>query len=126
MLALYIILGIFAVLLIGVLVTAFICFRLTFYSKPRDPEQLAEYRIPPGEAYLPFRDEMAALGVQVVSVTQPMVGKDLRDPTNFLTEGSSWTRLVLLSHCCPVSGEAPPSTLTHRADSSGLSDFLLW
>ena len=46
--------------------------------------------------------------------------------SHFLTEGSSWTRLVLLSHCCPVSGEAPPSTLTHRADSSGLSDFLLW
>ena len=39
-------------------------------------------------AWFAFRDEMAALGVQVVSVTQPMVGKDLRDPTNFLTEGS--------------------------------------
>lgn len=46
--------------------------------------------------------------------------------SHFLTEGSSWTRLVLLSRCCPVSGEAPPSTLTHKADSSGLSDFLLW
>ena len=60
MTALYIILGILAVLLLAALVTAFICFKLTFYSKPRDPKQLAEYRIPPGEAYLPFRDEMAA------------------------------------------------------------------
>ena len=39
-------------------------------------------------AWFAFRDELAAMGVQVVSVTQPMIGKDLRDPTNFLTEGS--------------------------------------
>ena len=39
-------------------------------------------------AWFAFRDELAAMGVTVVSVTQPMIGKDLRDPTNFLTEGS--------------------------------------
>lgn len=39
-------------------------------------------------AWFSFRDELAAMGVAVVSVTQPMIGKDLRDPTNFLTEGS--------------------------------------
>lgn len=39
-------------------------------------------------AWFSFRDELTALGVKVVSVTQPMIGKDLRDPTNFLTEGS--------------------------------------
>ena len=39
-------------------------------------------------AWFSFRDELNALGVRVVSVTQPMIGKDLRDPTNFLTEGS--------------------------------------
>lgn len=39
-------------------------------------------------AWFAFRDELAAMGVQVVSVTQPTIGKDLRDPTNFLTEGS--------------------------------------
>jgi len=39
-------------------------------------------------AWFAFRDELSALGVKVVSVTQPMIGKDLRDPTNFLTEGS--------------------------------------
>lgn len=39
-------------------------------------------------AWFSFRDEMTSLGVRVVSVTQPMIGKDLRDPTNFLTEGS--------------------------------------
>ena len=39
-------------------------------------------------AWFAFRDELAEMGVQVVSVTQPMIGKDLRDPTNFLTEGS--------------------------------------
>ena len=39
-------------------------------------------------AWFAFRDELAAMGVNVISVTQPMIGKDLRDPTNFLTEGS--------------------------------------
>lgn len=39
-------------------------------------------------AWFAFRDELTAIGVSVVCVTQPMIGKDLRDPTNFLTEGS--------------------------------------
>lgn len=39
-------------------------------------------------AWFAFRDELTSMGVNVVSVTQPMIGKDLRDPTNFLTEGS--------------------------------------
>lgn len=39
-------------------------------------------------AWFHFREEIEALGVRVVSVTQPMIGKDLRDPTNFLAEGS--------------------------------------
>ena len=39
-------------------------------------------------AWFSFRDELTAMGVSVVSVTQPMIGKDLQDPTNFLTEGS--------------------------------------
>lgn len=39
-------------------------------------------------AWFSFRDEIAALGASVISVTQPTIGKDLRDPTNFLTEGS--------------------------------------
>lgn len=39
-------------------------------------------------AWFAFRDELTAMGVRVISVTQPMIGKDLRDPTNFLTEGS--------------------------------------
>ena len=39
-------------------------------------------------AWFAFRDELAAMGVKVISVTQPMIGRDLRDPTNFLTEGS--------------------------------------
>lgn len=60
MTALYIILGASVGILLLVLLTAFICFRLTFYSKARDPKVLAEYRIPPGKAYLPFRDEMTA------------------------------------------------------------------
>lgn len=36
-----------------------------------------------------FRDEMTSLGVKIISVTQPLVGLDIRDPANFLMEGSS-------------------------------------
>ena len=39
-------------------------------------------------SWFSFRDQLTQMGVDVVSVTQPMIGKDLRDPTNFLTEGS--------------------------------------
>lgn len=39
-------------------------------------------------AWFDFRAQLEAMGVTVVSVTQPMIGKDLRDPTNFLAEGS--------------------------------------
>lgn len=39
-------------------------------------------------AWFDFRAQLTALGVEIVCVTQPMIGKDLRDPTNFLTEGS--------------------------------------
>lgn len=39
-------------------------------------------------AWFTFRDDLSAMGVTVYSVTQPLIGKDLRDPTNFLTEGS--------------------------------------
>ena len=39
-------------------------------------------------AWFAFRDALTSMGVAVVCVTQPMIGKDLRDPTNFLTEGS--------------------------------------
>lgn len=39
-------------------------------------------------SWFAFRDELSSLGVRVASVTQPQIGKDLRDPTNFLTEGS--------------------------------------
>ena len=35
-----------------------------------------------------FRETCASLGVHVISVTQPLIGGDLRDPANFLTEGS--------------------------------------
>lgn len=40
-------------------------------------------------AWFEFRDELASLGVSVASATQPMVGGDLRDPANFLAEGTT-------------------------------------
>ena len=39
-------------------------------------------------AWFSFRDDLTRMGVSVVSVTQPSIGGDLRDPMNFLSEGS--------------------------------------
>lgn len=39
-------------------------------------------------AWFQFREALESMGVAVISATQPMIGKDLRDPANFLTEGS--------------------------------------
>lgn len=60
MTALYIALGVLGGALILVLLSAFVCFYMTFYSKTRDKRKLAELRLPEGKAYLPFRDEMFA------------------------------------------------------------------
>lgn len=72
-------------------------------TRPRYEEMMAQLRMGIGDtvviydqsrtfrkmtAWFAFRDELNAMGVKVISVTQPMIGKDLRDPTNFLTEGS--------------------------------------
>lgn len=38
-------------------------------------------------AWFEFRDDLERMGVRVVSVTQPLVGGDLRDPANFINEG---------------------------------------
>ena len=72
-------------------------------TRPRYEEMMAQLRMGIGDtvviydqsrtfrkmtAWFAFRDELTAMGVKVISVTQPMIGKDLRDPTNFLTEGS--------------------------------------
>ena len=38
-------------------------------------------------AWFTFRAELDRLGARVVSITQPMIGGDLRDPSNFMSEG---------------------------------------
>ena len=40
-------------------------------------------------AWFDFRDKLERMGVNVISTTQPLVGKDLRDPQNFMFEGST-------------------------------------
>lgn len=45
-------------LLLLVFITAYICFRMVFYSKPRTEEHLSRIRLPKGEEYAPYREEM--------------------------------------------------------------------
>ena len=40
-------------------------------------------------AWFQFREELQALGVTVISVTQPIIGQDLNDPMVFLNEGTT-------------------------------------
>lgn len=44
--------------LLLVFIAAYICFRIVFYAKPRTEEQLSHIRLPRGEEYAPFREEM--------------------------------------------------------------------
>ncbi len=43
-----------------VLLTAYICFRMAFFVSVKDRRKDAEYDIPPGEIYEPYRDTMTA------------------------------------------------------------------
>lgn len=56
--ALYIILIIIATLALLALLTAYICYRMAFYSPKRKPIGEDEYPIPDGEIYEPYREQM--------------------------------------------------------------------
>ncbi len=58
MTALYIALGILAFLVILTFITAFICYRICFYSPKRKEYGPDEYEIPDGRIYEPYRDQM--------------------------------------------------------------------
>ena len=51
---------VFGVLFFAALAVTVYCFFRIFYSPTRKPEQLAEYRVPRGDAYTPYREEMIA------------------------------------------------------------------
>ena len=58
MLALWIVIGAVAVLAAAMLITAFVCYRITFYAKPRRPHDPEYIPTPNGEIYDPYRDRM--------------------------------------------------------------------
>ena len=57
---LWIVLGALGFLALATLATAFICYRLMLYSKPRHLPEEGEYEIPKGEIYEAFREDMIA------------------------------------------------------------------
>lgn len=57
---LWISLGAVGILALATLATAFICYRLMLYSKPRHLPGEGEYEIPEGEIYEAFREDMIA------------------------------------------------------------------
>ena len=58
LLALWIVIGAVAVLAAAMLITAFVCYRITFYAKPRRPHDPEYIPTPNGEIYDPYRDRM--------------------------------------------------------------------
>ncbi len=54
----YILLVVVLAVVLIVLITAYICFRMVFYSPERTPLASDKYEIPEGEIYEPFREEM--------------------------------------------------------------------
>lgn len=63
--ALWTILGILSTLAVLTLITAFICFRLTFFVKEADKTPKSEFDIPPGEEFLKHREDMIAWMTEV-------------------------------------------------------------
>ena len=55
---LWILLGFAAFAVIFVLVVCYICFRMAFYSAPRQPSDPDVIDIPEGEIYEPYREKM--------------------------------------------------------------------
>ena len=55
-----IILAILAGLAIVFLLTTFVCFIITFYSPKRTEKKLKHYKLPPGKAYLKYKEEIFA------------------------------------------------------------------
>jgi alpha-beta hydrolase superfamily lysophospholipase len=60
MIFLWIGLGLVGFLLLAVLITAYVCYRMMLYSPPRKMPGAGEYDIPPGEIYEVFREDMIA------------------------------------------------------------------
>ena len=58
MVFLWIGLGLLGFLILAVLITAFVCYRIMLYSKPRRMPGEGEYEIPEGEIYAVFKEDM--------------------------------------------------------------------
>ena len=58
MVFLWIGLGLLGFLILAVLITAFVCYRIMLYSKPRRMPREGEYEIPEGEIYAVFKEDM--------------------------------------------------------------------
>ena len=56
----YIILGVLGALVLLLLATCLVCFRLAFYAPKKAPLGEDEFDIPPGKAYEPYRERMIA------------------------------------------------------------------
>lgn len=61
----WILTGAAAVVLIGVLMIAYICYRIAFYAPPRQEHSGDTVEIPEGEIYEVFREQMETWGREV-------------------------------------------------------------
>lgn len=97
----YILIGAIAMLLLLSLITAFVCFRMVFYSPKRKVLGEDEYDIPPGKIYEQYRDEMVGWMKQ----TRAMKHEDL--------EIKSFDGLTLRGKYYEYSPDAPIEIMLH-------------
>ena len=73
------IIGIMLTVFLAIYVTAYICYRMAFYSPPRKPPEGDRVATPVGEIYAPFREKMEKIadGALVVPDTHPILQPSL-------------------------------------------------
>lgn len=81
----YYVIGIAGGALLLVLLTSFVCFMMTFYSKKRKPLGEDEYLLPPGKAYEPFHDELIGWAKKVRAM--PYEEMEIKTPDGLTLRG---------------------------------------
>lgn len=109
MTVLYILLGALGGLLFLILLTAFICFIITFYAAPEKPSD--EFKIPDGEIYEPYREVM----VNWMKEVRKMPVKEV--------EITSFDGLTLYGRYYEYSKDAPIELMFHGYRGTGERDL---
>lgn len=83
MTVLWIALGVLAFILLVILITAYICFRMAFYASRKEPDN-GEFTLPDGEIYKAYRDVMSSWAEEVKGTEKETVSITSFDGLNLV------------------------------------------